>query len=219
MRARCSPWRCGWRRWSRRSRSSRATSTGSTRLKYQPVKVLAMEGRFRSEPGRRAAGAVRPAEQRGATVHDRLDIPKLGSLILKHDPNAPLRGPQGLPAQTAGRPWPSSSGRSGSWSGSASRCCRSASGACSPAARGRLYDWRWLHRAAVADGARRLRRRHRRLGHDRGRTPALYGLWPACDRATRISPLAAPAVAASLVVFVVVYFCAFGARRRTTCCA
>ena len=31
MRARCSRWRCGWRRWSRRCRSSPATRTGSTR--------------------------------------------------------------------------------------------------------------------------------------------------------------------------------------------
>lgn len=75
---------------------------------------------------------------------------------------------------------------------------------------GRLYDWRWLHRAAVAMGA---------AGFvaviagwvttEVGRQPfTVYGL---LRTAESHSPLAGPAVAASLIAFVLVYFSAFGA--------
>ena len=52
---RCSRWRCGWRRWSRRCRSSSAISTALNTLEHQPAKVMAMEGHYRQPSGRRAA--------------------------------------------------------------------------------------------------------------------------------------------------------------------
>ena len=55
MPARCSRWRCGWRRWSRRCRSSPATCMASTRIEHQPAKVMAMEGHYRKPSRRRAA--------------------------------------------------------------------------------------------------------------------------------------------------------------------
>jgi cytochrome bd-type quinol oxidase subunit 1 len=48
-----------------------------------------------------------------------IEIPKLSSLILKHDLNAPMQGPEEH-AEIERPPARSSSGRSGSWSASAS---------------------------------------------------------------------------------------------------
>ena len=48
--ARCSRWRCGWPRSSRRCRSRRATRRGSTRSSISPPRSLAMEGDYRSSP-------------------------------------------------------------------------------------------------------------------------------------------------------------------------
>ena len=48
---------------SRRSRSLAGDAHGLNTLEHQPAKVLAMEGDYRAEPARRAAGPVRPAER------------------------------------------------------------------------------------------------------------------------------------------------------------
>jgi cytochrome d ubiquinol oxidase subunit I len=77
-------------------------------------------------------------------------------------------------------------------------------------ARGRLYDWPWLHRVAVAMGpAGFIAVIAGWVTTEVGRQPfTVYGL---LRTAESHSPLAAPAVAASLVAFVLVYFSAFGA--------
>ena len=71
---------------------------GLNTLAHQPAKVLAMEGDFDLQSRRRAAGPVRPAgPDRGRVGASwRLEIPKLGSLILEHDPNSAAARPQGL---------------------------------------------------------------------------------------------------------------------------
>ncbi len=61
------------------------------------------------------------------------------------------------------------------------------------------------------DGTGRLRCCHRRVGDDGSRAPALHGAWPPADSRSRRRALDAPAVGASLVAFVVVYFFTFGA--------
>ena len=157
---------------------------GLNTLEHQPAKVLAMEGDYRCRARRRAADPVRPARattRRACATRSRSR--KLGSLILKHDPNAPLPGLTDFPrdelAAGADRVLvvPDHGRRS------ASRC--SALGLWSLVARMRGQALRLALAAPRrrADGAGGLRRGDRRLGHDRGRPPALYGLWPAAHRA------------------------------------
>ncbi|MBK1616143.1 cytochrome ubiquinol oxidase subunit I [Rubrivivax gelatinosus] len=181
---------------------------GLNTLQHQPVKVMAMEGHFDSHPEGAPLilfGIPNSAEGR---IDHALQIPKLSSLILKHDLDAPLAGLDTVPA--ADRPpvgivfW---SFRIMVGLG----LLMAALGAASLLARwrGRLYDWRWLHRwallmapsglVAVLAGW---------ITTEVGRQPwTIHGLMRTADS---VSPLAAPAVAASLVAFVIVYFAVFG---------
>ena len=76
--------------------------------------------------------------------------------------------------------------------------------------KGRLYDSRLLHRFALAIGPSGLVAVLAGwVATEVGRQPwTIYGLMRTTDPA---SPLAAPAVAASLVAFVLIYFSVFGA--------
>jgi len=76
--------------------------------------------------------------------------------------------------------------------------------------RGRLYDHPWFLRAAVAMGPGGLAAVTAGwIVTEAGRQPfTVYGLLRTADSA---SPVAAPAVAASLAAFAVVYFLVFGA--------
>ena len=76
--------------------------------------------------------------------------------------------------------------------------------------RGRLYEWSSLHRAAVVMGPSGFVAVIAGwVTTEVGRQPyTVYGLLRTADS---VSPLAAPAVAASLIAFIVVYFVAFGA--------
>ena len=86
---------------------------------------------------------------------------------------------------------------------------RSARGACSRAPRGKLYDWRWLQRFALVMGPSGfIAVIAGWMTTEVGRQPfTVYGLLRTAESA---SPLAAPAVAASLIAFVIVYFAVFG---------
>ena len=69
----------------------------STTLEHQPVKVMAMEGHFDSHPDGAPLilfGIPNTAEKR---IDYAIEIPKLSSLILKHDLNAPLAGLDTIP--------------------------------------------------------------------------------------------------------------------------
>jgi cytochrome d ubiquinol oxidase subunit I len=151
-------------------------------------------------------GVPNPAEKR---VDYAVEIPKLSSLILKHDLDAPLAGLDTVPDDreppVAIVFW---SFRLMVGIGLAILVL----GLFSLAARlrGRLYDWRLLHRLALLLGP---------MGFvaviagwvttEVGRQPfTIYGLLRTADS---VSPLAAPAVGASLVAFVIVYFAVFGA--------
>ena len=181
---------------------------GLNTLEHQPAKVLAMEGHFDSHPHGAPLilfGLPNQAEKR---VDYAVEIPKAGSLILKHDLNAPVAGLDTIPDDreppVAIVFW---SFRImvglgllmlllGVWSLFARL-------------RGKLYEWRLLHRfavlmapsgfAAVLAGW---------VTTESGRQPfTVYGLLRTADSA---SPLAAPAVGTSLVAFVIVYFLVFG---------
>ncbi len=182
---------------------------GLNTLEHQPAKVLAMEGDY--DPSPNGAPLVLfglPSNAEGR-VRYKVEVPHVGSLILKHDPSAPLPGLKDFPRDK----WPPvpiifwsfrimvALGFAmlglGLWSLAAR-------------ARKRLYDWPWLHRAAVAMGpAGFVAVIAGWVTTEVGRQPyTIYGL---LETAQSHSPLAAPAVAASLVAFVLVYFAAFGA--------
>ncbi len=182
---------------------------GLNTLEHQPAKVMAMEGHFDSHPDGAPLilfGLPNMAEKR---VDYAVEIPKLSSLILKHDLDAPLAGLDTIPRED----WPIvpivfwsfrimvSIGFAMLGIGVWSLWRRW---------RGGLYDDHWLHRAAVVMGP---------MGFvavlagwittEVGRQPfTVYGLLRTSDS---LSPIAAPAVAASLLAFVVVYFFVFGA--------
>ena len=182
---------------------------GLNTLEYQPAKVMAMEGHYQSHPEGAPLilfGIPNSAQER---VDYAVEIPKLSSLILKHDANAPLAGLDTIAKQD--RPpvgivfW-------------AFRVMvgigllMTALGMLSLYARmrGRLYTWTALHRFALVLGPSGLIAVLAGwVTTEVGRQPwTITGLLRTAESS---SPLAAPAVAASLVAFVLVYFVVFGA--------
>jgi cytochrome d ubiquinol oxidase subunit I len=175
---------------------------------YQPAKIMAMEGHYQSHADGAPLYLFGIPDDRGQRLRYAVGIPKLGSLLLKHDLNAPLEGLDTVPPEN--RPpaailfW---SFRImvgigvlmlglGLWSLFAR-------------ARGRLYDWRLLHRAAIVmapSGFVAVIAGW--VTTEVGRQPyTVYGLLRTADS---VSPLAAPAVGASLAAFVLVYTAVFG---------
>ena len=143
-----------------------------------------------------------------ATVHARIAIAKLGSLILEHDADKPLGGLTDYPRDQ----WPAvpvvfwsfrimvtlglGMAALGAWS-LVLRVRRS------------LYDSRWLYRAAVLMGpAGFLAVIAGWITTEVGRQP--YTIYGHLLTAESLSPIAAPAVATSLGVFAAVYFLVFG---------
>ncbi len=185
---------------------------GLNTLQHQPAKIAAMEGHYRSFPGGPGGGAplilFGLPDDAAQVMRGKVEVPGAGSLILKHDAQAPLDGLEAFPEDD--RPpveivfW---SFRimvgigflmlgMGLWSLWARW-------------RGNLYDSPWLHRLAVAMGPSGFVAVIAGwVTTEVGRQPfTIYGLLRTADSA---SPLAAPAVAASLTAFVIVYFAVFG---------
>ncbi|MFV3127291.1 cytochrome ubiquinol oxidase subunit I [Niveispirillum sp. KHB5.9] len=182
---------------------------GLNTLEHQPVKVMAMEGHYDSHPDGAPLilfGIPNSAEKR---IDYAVQIPKASSLILKHDPDAPLAGldsvPDDLEPPVGIVFWSFrvmvALGMAMLGLGLWSLLAR---------ARRRLYDWTPLHRAAIAMGpAGFVAVLAGWVTTEVGRQPfTIYGLLRTADSA---APLAAPAVAASLVAFIIVYFAVFGA--------
>ena len=181
---------------------------GLNTLEHQPAKIAAMEGHFETRAGAPLILFGWPDMEAEKTLYE-IAIPQLGSLILTHDWNGVVRGLKDWPKED--RPnalivfW---SFRImvglgflmlglGLWSlwGRLSKS---------------LYDKRALHVAALLMGP---------MGFvavlagwvttEAGRQPyTIYGLLRTADSA---APVAAEAVAASLIAFIVVYFFVFGA--------
>ncbi len=182
---------------------------GLNTLEHQPAKLMAMEGHYDSYPDGAPLilfGIPNEAEKR---IDYKIEIPKLSSLILKHDLNAPLDGLDTIPDDeeppVAIVFW---SFRIMISIGFAML----AIGVWSLWRRwkGELYEATWLHRTmvlmapsgfvAVLAGW---------ITTEVGRQPyTVYGLMRTSDS---LAPIAAPAVAASLTAFIVVYFFVFGA--------
>jgi cytochrome d ubiquinol oxidase subunit I len=182
---------------------------GLNTLEHQPAKVMAMEGHYDSHP--RGAplilfGIPNPAEKR---IDHAVEIPKASSLILKHDLNAPLSGLDTIPDD---REPPVAVVF---WSFRIMVALGFAMlglGLWSLVARWRkqLYDSPLLHRAAIAMGpAGFVAVIAGWITTEVGRQP--YTVYGQLLTGQSHSPLAAPAVAASLIAFVLVYFAVFGA--------
>lgn len=181
---------------------------GLNTLEYQPVKVMAMEGHYDSHPNGAPLilfGIPNPAEKR---IDYAIEIPKLSSLILKHDLNAPLAGldtvDDALEPPVAIVFWSFrimiALGFAMLGLGVWSLIAR---------ARGRLYAAPWLHRAAILMGPSGfVAVLAGWITTEVGRQPyTVYGLLKTADSASSID---AAAVGASLIAFIVVYFTLFG---------
>lgn len=181
---------------------------GVNTLQHQPAKIAAMEGHYDSHD--RAAPLILfgVPDDANQVMRYKLEVPALGSLVLKHDIEAPMAGLDRVPAQHRAKvAFPFYAFRVmvglgvlmlllGGW-------------AAWNAARGRLFDGVWQQRLALAMGpAGFVAVLAGWITTETGRQPfTIYGLLRTADSA---SPLAAPAVAASLVAFVIVYFFVFG---------
>lgn len=182
---------------------------GLNTLEHQPVKIMAMEGHFEAHPEGAPLYLFGLPNMEEGRMDYGVAIPKLGSLILEHDLNAPMPGLDSVPRDQ----WPPVpivfwSFRLmvglgflmlavGLWSGLARL-------------RGRLYDWRWLHRAALVMGpAGFVAVLAGWVTTEVGRQPwVVHGIMRTSDG---VSPVAAPAVGASLIAFVIVYTLIFAA--------
>lgn len=180
---------------------------GLNTMEHQPAKVMAMEGHYESHPDGApfyVFGIPNDDEQR---LDYAVGIPKLSSLILKHELDAPIDGfdtvaddeqPPVFMVFWAFRIMV------------AIGVAMMAVSAFSLLARlrGKLYDWSWLHRAALIMGPSGFVAVIAGwITTEVGRQPyVVYGLLRTTDAA---SPLDAPAVAASLLAFIVVYFAVF----------
>jgi len=182
---------------------------GLNTLEHQPAKVMAMEGHFKSYPSGAPLILLGIPNSREQRVDYAIEIPKGSSLILKHDPNAPLAGLDTVAEED--RPpvgivfWAFrimvGMGFAMLGTGLWSLLAR---------VRRRLYDWPGLHRAAVLMGPSGFVAVIAGwITTEVGRQPwVVYGLLRTADAT---APLDAPAVAASLIAFIVVYFAVFGA--------
>lgn len=182
---------------------------GTNTFKHQPAKVAAMEGHFETERGAASILIGFPDVEAGETRH-RIEVPKLASLYLTHSWDGEVPGLKAFPREN----WPTNvplvfwSFRVmvglgllmiglGLWSLWLRRD-------------GRLYESRSLQRFAVAMGPSGLVAVTAGwIVTEAGRQPfTVYGFLRTADS---VSPISQPAVAASLLAFIVVYFAVFGA--------
>jgi cytochrome bd ubiquinol oxidase subunit I len=182
---------------------------GLNTLEHQPQKVMAMEGHFESYPDGAPLILFGIPDSRNETVHAAIEIPKLSSLILRHDWNAPLEGLKSVPREE--RPpvglvfWAFRimvmAGLLMFTLGMVSLWMRW---------RGRLHDSRFLHRFALIMGpAGFVAVLAGWVTTEVGRQP--YVIYNVLRTADAVSPIAAPGVTGSLIAFVVVYFMVFAA--------
>jgi cytochrome d ubiquinol oxidase subunit I len=175
---------------------------------HQPAKIAAMEGHWEAE--RQGAPLILfglPDDEAEETRY-RIEIPYLGSMILTHEWDGTVQGLKAWPKEE--RP-PS---EIVFWSFRvmvALGFLMVALGFWSLAVRlfGHLYEATWLQRAAVAMGPAGFGAVLAGwITTEVGRQPwTVYGQ---LTTAQSVSPLEAPAVAASLIAFVLVYFAVFG---------
>ncbi|MFM1814644.1 MAG: hypothetical protein RLZ98_1339 [Pseudomonadota bacterium] len=181
---------------------------GLNTLEHQPMKVAAMEGHYETRKGAPLILFGLPDNVAGETRYA-IEIPKLGSYILTHDWDGEVKGLKAFPQED----WPMTwlvfwtfrimvgigflMLALGLWS----LYARLTAG---------LANAPWLQRAAVLMGPSGfVAVLAGWITTEVGRQPwTVYGLLRTADSA---SPIEAPAVAVSLVLFIIVYFAVFGA--------
>jgi cytochrome d ubiquinol oxidase subunit I len=182
---------------------------GLNTLAHQPVKIMGMEGHFDSHTDGAPLYLFGLPDQAAGKVKYAIEIPKAGSLVLKHDLDAPLAGLDTVPRKD----WPPVPITFWSFRimvgmgllmvglGLFSLWARW---------RGTLYRSRLMHLFAMLMGpAGFVAVIAGWVTTETGRQPfTVYGLLRTLDSA---SPLAAPAVGSSLIAFVIVYFAVFAA--------
>jgi cytochrome d ubiquinol oxidase subunit I len=181
---------------------------GLNTLEHQPAKIAAVEGHWETRRGAPLILFGIPDAEEERTKFE-IAIPKLGSLILTHDLNGEVRGLKSWPKDE--RPnsliifWSFrvmvGIGMLMALTGLLSLVLR---------IKGRLYSTAWFHRLAMLMGpAGFIAVIAGWVTTEVGRQPYLvYGLMRISEGR---SPIAAPAVAGSLLSFVIVYCVVFGA--------
>ncbi len=180
---------------------------GINTLKHQPAKVAAMEGHFETQKGAPLILFGWP-DMSAEVTRFAVEIPKLGSFILTHDWDGEVKGLKAWPKEQ--RP----NATIVFWSfrtmvGIGMLMALVGFWSALQRWRGKLYDAPWLHRmtllmgpsgfVAVVAGW---------ITTEVGRQPwTVYGLLTTAQSA---SPLSMPAVAGSLIAFIIVYFIVFG---------
>jgi cytochrome d ubiquinol oxidase subunit I len=181
---------------------------GVNTLEHQPAKIAAMEGHYESHKGAPLILFGIPDDDAEVTRYA-IEVPKLGSLILTHDLDGEVKGLKEWAKQDRPRALiPFFTFRIMVGLG----FLMLAVGAWSLWARFRrnFYENRWLQRAALVMGPSGfVAVLAGWFTTETGRQPyTIYGLLRTADS---ISPIDAPAVRASLLAFIVVYFIVFGA--------
>ncbi|MBK1668973.1 cytochrome ubiquinol oxidase subunit I [Rhodovibrio sodomensis] len=182
---------------------------GLNTLKHQPAKIAAMEGHFKTHENGAPLYLFGIPDDQADKLRWSVGIPNLGSYILTHDWDGKVKGLEAFPEDK--QPpvaWVFWSFRImvalglamlavGGW-------------ALVQRLRRRLYADTWLQRAAVAMGPSGfVAVLAGWVTTEVGRQPyTVYGLMTTAESASTVG---APAVAASLVAFIIVYFTLFGA--------
>jgi cytochrome bd ubiquinol oxidase subunit I len=180
---------------------------GLNTLEHQPAKIAAMEGHYETRTGAPLILFGLPDDTEERTKYA-IEIPKLGSFILTHDPDGEVKGLKAWPVEQ--RPpaaivfWSFrvmvGLGVAMAGIGLVSLFLRW---------RRRLYEARWFHRLALLMGPSGFVAVIAGwITTEVGRQPyTIYGLLTTAESR---SPIAAPAVGTSLAAFVVVYLLVFG---------
>ena len=181
---------------------------GLNTLEFQPAKIAAMEGEYQTtKPAPLILFGV--PDDAAQTTRFAIEIPLLGSLILTHSLDGEIKGLKEFPADVRPKSLiPFFTFRImvglgllmlgvGLWS-------------LVQRLRSRLFTDKWLHRAVLVMGPSGfIAVLAGWYTTETGRQPfTIYGLLRTADS---ISPVSAPAVGASLIAFIVVYFIVFGA--------
>lgn len=181
---------------------------GLNTLKHQPAKIAAMEGHYETQKGAPLYLFGLPDNEAAETKYA-IGIPRLGSLILTHDPDGELKGLKAFPREE----WPPApvvfwSFRIMVGLGVLMLLIGLVSLVLRPG--GRIYRAAPLHRAAILMGPSGfIAVLAGWVTTEVGRQPyTIYGLMRTAESA---SPIGLPGVATSLVAFIVVYFIVFGA--------
>jgi cytochrome d ubiquinol oxidase subunit I len=182
---------------------------GLNTLAHQPVKIMAMEGHFDSHPNGAPLILFGLPSEREGKVKYAIEIPKMGSVILKHSIDAPMAGLDTVPREN----WPPVPITFWSFRIMVGMgFLMLALGLFSLWARwrGTLHQSRPLHLFALLMGpAGFIAVVAGWVTTETGRQPfTVYGL---LRTAESVSPLAAPAVGSSLIAFVIVYFAVYAA--------